>query len=265
MPGALLGSGLFALSQGHSCEGTELCHWCGGPCCRELMHDEPPPLIGVKRVVPARFAQSPYYCPGCWLWSRKRVTVWYLGSSQFKDLQHAQKHSWYYTEKGAWAVRHNIDHTSLFKILLDPPRTFCLALVTPDVPNYLQCHRPNDVSELRADTPLSFTVDNTPLEYTVYELGEALRHGVEGKTPGVRTLIGMLGKWEMEPIPEVKARSGRPAPEPDGKITKKILRVSGKEDKEVNGYSYIPPKEAVDEFEPHKAVRKKDFYTTRKK
>lgn len=200
---------LYALSQSHTCVGTEQCHWCNSPCGRIWLHDDPPPIIGVKRDRLALNYPSPYICVGCWLWRRGSVTAfWLTPGSGFKDRQKPRDHSWYVTEDGAWSVRRE-DADELFANLLDPPRRFALSLIDGEgVINHPQLGVANECPEIKADTPLRYTLNGIVMAYTVYELEEMRKekNGGQGKSPGVQALVRLFGR----PKPGDKRGRGRP-------------------------------------------------------
>jgi hypothetical protein len=187
-------SKIFALAHGSACQGDQECYHCTSPCTRERMHDEPPLIPFVRRDLLIRRPSSPYVCEGCWLWRRGSVTVNFLSGGS-KDRQRASEHSWWITPEGAWGVREK-DHALLLEYLLDPPNHFCLML-RESTPLRAQCGKENNFQEIHADTPLAFSVDHAPMSYTVYELEEALKHGPEGKEPGVRELMRILHPQEV--------------------------------------------------------------------
>jgi hypothetical protein len=72
----------------------------------------------------------------------------------------------------------------------------------------------NDLDEVKISTELLYTLNGNQLSYNIYELREALKYGDQGKSPGVRTLIGLLGPLAMnlprEYKEEDKRSRGRP-------------------------------------------------------
>lgn len=199
-------SELYALSQGARCKGPAKCHWCGSPCERVWMHDDLPPLIGLKRREFARVPGEPYVCVGCWLWRRKRISVTGVGG-QIRDGQAPAKHSWLVQKDKAEAVL-DTDRVELYEHLLNPPLTFSLSLIDNGEDNRLQLQILNDNPEVRADTELKFTFNNIEHSYTPYELKQGLAHGPEGREPGVQTLIRFLGppRENHEPAPRKRGR-----------------------------------------------------------
>ena len=226
MSSTLLASELYALSQSNRCTGPEFCHWCNAPCQRLWIHDEPPPVIGVKRDRLSKNPGGSFICVGCWLWRRGSVTVNFLphidgnGSPKYKDKQTASKWSWLVTENQSWALRKE-DHEEIAKILISPPLRFFLSLVDGDRPplNHIQMCIANDLTIIEGGTPLHFTVNNIPHTYTVYELEEVLTGGdLNGKEPGVRVLVDLLGLVQGD---RVKKSVGRP-PVDDNKPSKLV-------------------------------------------
>lgn len=205
----LLASELYATSQGHSCSGKEECHWCSAPCGRLDPHDDGLPTLAQYR--PRTLAKRPgnaYVCRGCWLWRRQRTTVFFL-SKGFRDGRCAMDHSWWITGEEAWAVRAPEDARALYEHLLEPPLLFCLALADGER-NHLQQAVVNDLDEVRADTPLRFTLNGIVHEYTVYELEDALRsNDPAGRRPGVGALMRLFGGHALPPRDERK-KPGRP-------------------------------------------------------
>jgi hypothetical protein len=212
---------LYAISQSHACIGTEKCHWCNSPCGRVWLHDDPPPQIGVKRDRLALNYPSPYVCVGCWLWRRASITAFWL-TDGYRDRQKPVEHSWLITEEGAWAVRRE-DADELYANLLDPPRKFALALIDGDkMKNHPQMGVVNELPEVKADTPLRYTLNGIVLTYTVYELEEMRKaNNGQGKSPGVQALVRLFGK----PKAGEKKGRGRPRKE-EINIPQKVIRQS---------------------------------------
>lgn len=211
----------YALGQGVLCEGDQECHYCAAPCSREYLHDDPPPTPFVRTITSARRPANPYLCRGCWMFRRKRITIEFLAGG-YKDGQCPQNHSWWLTGDGAWALR-PADYPTLYDRLFKPPLDFCLAFVSEGKTNAIQWAGVNCHKSVQADTPLSFTIDNTVYPFTVYELQEALKLGSEGKEPGVRALVSLLGPHEMEV--EKKRGPGRPPARDDARVTRRVLTV----------------------------------------
>lgn len=209
----LLASELFALCRSTKCSGTLECHWCGAPCERMWLHDDDPPIVGVRRTIYARRPGNPYVCVGCWMWRYKAVTVRLLKEG-FLDGQQMKKHSWWITDEGCWALKEEDDFEELRKELLDPPERFCLAFLdNTKIDNLLQLMVVNDNKSSVAETPLWFTVDGVKESYSIYELEEAILSGeANGKSAGTRYLIQKL-KWPPR-APKEKKGPGRPPNDP---------------------------------------------------
>lgn len=224
---------LYALSEGVSPSGADRCYWCGTPCDRVWFKDAPPPQVGVKRTDGAKCPGNHYVCVGCWLFRRRSITVTHLDGT-YRDRQCPLGHSWLITSVNARAVRLPQDGRELIQRLLDPPLRFCLSLLDGKAGHINRLHsaQVNDLPEVLADTPLLFTLNGIPLTYSVYELGEAMRNGSQGKSPGVGALVYLCGQHEdLAPAPVVLStpKGGRPKDidRPDGKVTKKPVKVSG--------------------------------------
>jgi hypothetical protein len=188
----MLASEMYASSLGARCGGPDMCHWCGGGCERRWVHDDPPPLPFVKTHGSAKFPTKMYVCEGCRLFRRPRVTVPFLGGG-FKDGRPASSYGWLITPFESSALGDG-SYKDLCGKLLAPPLYFCLSLVEDHkVANLLHLMEVNDNPEVKADTPLHFTVNNIRHTYTVYELEKALKGGGEGREPGVRALVRILG------------------------------------------------------------------------
>ena len=213
---------LYAKINGIQLEGPLPCHWCGSPCREQFQHDDVPPQPGFQRNPhKARCVASPFICSACWLWRRTRITATSLRGT-YRDIQSPRKLNWLFTASEARAVEPE-DLPLLLKFLLRPALPFALMLLDdPAVPNQLHLGTVNEQKTVEAATPLSFTLNNNLLAYTVYELEEALRTGdATGTEPGTRALHGLLtpiaGKIEMPdplmPAPadeDVKRGKGRP-------------------------------------------------------
>lgn len=214
-------SQLYAMSQGAKCQGSEECHWCLAPCERRWLHDDDLPIPFVRSKSTAKRPSSLYVCTGCWLYRMPRITVRYL-NGKLKDRQSPEKHSWLITEQDAFSLDPT-DSPAIYNQLLSPPVRFALSFLTDrGTNNLLQLQLLNDLDTVLADTPLHFTIDNIPHTYTTYELEEALRHGVEGKLPGVRALIEHLGPYQ---IPEEKVKRGRGRPKTEEVVSaEKLLK-----------------------------------------
>lgn len=207
---SLLASEVFAISQGHRCEGIDECHWCSAPCPKLWTHDDPPNFVIAQRSKLrslARRAANAYICKGCWLYRRTSVTVNYLSGGQ-KDRQVPSKQCWFVTEKGAWGVRPQ-DGIALFRNLLNPPDRFWLSLLTePNLCNHLQLCINNDIKEFSPQEELIFTVNGVPHTYTVSELDLFTKGKQEATSSGLLALIRIFGR---PPIEEQEKRGrGRP-------------------------------------------------------
>lgn len=219
---------IYALSQSRRNDGPDECHWCGSPCQRTHVHDGMTYRPLAKDLERPKRPSNAYVCTGCRLWRRGRVTVHFLNGS-YRDGQRTHLHSWWITPEISLAIN-GLDKDLLRQRLVSPPRTFVLSLVTSGNVNMLHHAVANDVCELKADTPLRFTADGLEMSWTVYELQEAIRHGPEGKSPGVQFLHRLIGSPEPEPYVEqtpVTPQGGRPPALEDGRKTKKILAKSG--------------------------------------
>ncbi len=207
---------LYASSQGSkNTSGPYQCHWCGAMCGSFMRHDD-----SLSREIGIPFSRNgakhpgnPYVCTGCWLWQRKRITIHYyhpepvtsgmplgLGSTiTLKDSQAPRNHSWWITEEGAWCITPN-NGLILQKALLTPPLRFTLMLLEGiDQINHLHKAILNDLPEIKADTPLGFTINNIPHTYTVYELEQAIKNGPECKSPGINSLFKILNLHTEKP------------------------------------------------------------------
>jgi len=188
---ALTASDLYALSQSRKNEGDQLCHWCRSKCNRNRQHDDPYPVPFCRTRTTALNPNSLYVCDGCDLWRRTRCTVWFLRGI-FADRQAILKHSWWCDGTDALAILPD-DYPKLWERLLNPPRRFFLSLVTAGKDNLLQLCAANDLTEIKATTPLLYTLDGIRHTYTVYELEEAAQRGDgDGLEPGCRVLYDLL-------------------------------------------------------------------------
>lgn len=228
-----LASQVYASSQGAQCCGPVECHFCSAPCKRLWNHDDPVgPFCRVQTT--ARRPANPYVCVGCWLFRRRSTTIWYIGGT-FKDRQTPCENSWWMVDGHALGIKEG-NAGKLYESLLDPPLRFVLSLKTEEDgrKNFLHLMECNDHQEIRADTELKFTLNCTPLTYTIYELEQGLRQGPEGLNPGVGVLLRFLGPREnklwtevrKEPIketPEEKNKGGRPKKE-DLTLNKRLVK-----------------------------------------
>lgn len=224
-PKQLSAAQLYALSQSSECRGPEECHWCCSPCAQLWIHDDPPPMIGVKRVL-AKRPGNQHICVGCWLFRRRRTTIKFL-SGKLLDARCLCNFPLVITRKDAHAIDYKEDKEALYKMLLSPDEELVLALLDGSKEaNHLQLMIYNNLKDAKADTPIHFTLNNIPHNYTVYELTEAIKSGdVEGKSPGVAALFRLLGEYQF---PEVKKGVGRPTKEHIRPIDKPILTSSKK-------------------------------------
>lgn len=210
---------LYAKSQNSGCAGQWKCHWCGAPCLDLYVHDDAPEIPGAKRNPNrARHPANPYVCQGCWLWRRQRISIHYHNEDRHVlDRQTPKWHSWFITPRLARAV-HPADHALLFSLIQTPPTCFALLFLSkprtnenatnPIIVNHLHLAAVNEHERIEAGTALTYTLDNVPHAYTVYEFEEALKHGPEGKEPGVRVLFELLGLKATE---EKRGRGRPPA------------------------------------------------------
>lgn len=221
----MLASDLFAAVNSTYNRGPLECHWCGAKCDRRWTHDDPGPVPYQKTILNAKKPGNPYICVGCWIYRKQSTTLTYLGGS-LKDRQSLRNHSWIITDK---VLILDKDYSQdIYKLLLAPPKRFSLSIISSVKENYLHHAVVNNFSEVLADTEFTFTYDNSPYQYSVYELFEGLKNGVEGKLPGVRVLVDYLGKYEFSPeeIKEPQKGAGRPTKANDTmrNNTKKIIR-----------------------------------------
>lgn len=216
-------SELYAISQGAVCQGGQACYWCGAPCSQKYIHGEPPLGIGQKFPEPVLFRQSAYYCAGCWLWRRPRLTAFYL-DQEFKDGQAPRRCSWWFTERQCYAIRFE-DGKHLYPILLKPPLRFVLSLVHSGQANHLQLALANDNEQVLANTPLHFTVNGAPFTYTIFGLKQALRTGDgNGHEPGVRELMSLFGSYRLPEEEGDGKKRGRGRPPLGEEVTSRAAR-----------------------------------------
>lgn len=208
-----LASECFAKSLSRSCQGDQICHWCGGNCDRQWIHDDVVSLPFSKTRSSARWPSKPHVCVGCWYYRRKSVTVRFL-TEGYKDRQSLRQHSWLLTPEGVWGITPT-DSEKLYGFLLRPKVPFALSLLGDkdgNVENMLHLAFLNTHDEIEGDTELSYTLDNKEYKYSPYELEEALKHGCDGKSGGVTLLVNRLGAYTGVPAidPERKLERGRP-------------------------------------------------------
>lgn len=201
---------LLAIGHGTTCEGMFKCHWCGAPCGDSFQHDDKGLIPFSKDRSYARHPSESYICNGCWLFRRGRTTITYLGGG-YSDGQLARNHSWLVTERSTHALREQ-SREALLQFLLEPTHRFALSILTEQVENLLHLCPVNAFREIRADTSLSFCLNNVRHEYSVYELRETMkRRQVKGKSPGVRVLLDYLGDAvRYDDDKEEKKGRGRP-------------------------------------------------------
>ncbi len=218
---SLLASELFAISQSSKCEGEDSCHWCGAPCKRLWSHNEPAKFPGVKPLECSKRPANSYVCVGCWLFRRPRVTVRFLDGS-LVDGKSLKNYSLWITEEGTWGVRKE-DSAFLYKLLLQPPVRYCLSLIEEKNFNQIQVAISNDFADIKADSLLSFTINNTVYQYTTYDLEKGLQ-GASGMEPGVGALLRFLGPCQMFKDEEKKEK-GRPTKqeESDGRYSTRVI------------------------------------------
>lgn len=216
----MLASELFAMSQEIRLQGIHECHWCGAKCSDKWVHDGPPNLPFVRSSEPAKRIANHYICQSCWVWRKPRVTLSFINNT-FQDSECALKRSWWITTNGSWAVR-SLDFQELYKHVIKPPIQFCLSLINSgNVSNHLQCMVVNTHPEIRADTPLHYTLNNIPHTYTVYELEEAIKtNDANGTEPGVQALIRTLGPYQQGNIVDKINSVGRPRRQEDKRFKK---------------------------------------------
>lgn len=224
----LTASQIYALSQGSKCEGDRPCHYCGGPCGRDIPHGEAirlftgRPVGGVRRN-----PSSPYMCVGCWLWRKKKVSVPWL-SGGVKDGGTPARFDWVVGPAGAWGISPAC-RSALYRRLLSPEGPFFLMLWEGDGPpdHVIQCCPGND-GPYENTTEIGFALNNHALTYSVHELEQAARLGPQGRDPGVRALLRVLGDVPAELTAHLKPPErpedtdpkgrGRPPKFPDGRV-----------------------------------------------
>lgn len=194
-------SELWALSQGKSCYGDKRCHWCAAPCQPGTPHDDLLPVPFVRSKSKALCPASLWICVGCDLFRRRRRTVHFLEGG-FRDSQCPQDWGWLVTDE-ARAIRSDSSQT-LYKVLLAPPKSFCLALLDPlERGNGVRIggkqtivkNLPHLWAVNEEEGALAFTVNNAPYEYVPYELEMALSTKDAQMSPGVRVLVRLLGAY----------------------------------------------------------------------
>lgn len=239
---------LYARCLGLECSGNHACHFCGSPSTQKYGHDDLPPTVGVRSKSLARRAGNPWMCVGCHAWRKqKRITVNWLDGGQ-KDGAWSANHSWLIIDQpwhskelerrfdpGPWGIRFD-GFKILYRFLLKPLGRWCLTLradcktwltgkkgdayQVPDPTltaseNMLHVAEANDVKEVLAGSEFKFTLNNVVHSYSPYELEQGLRHGKEGKEPGVRVLIELLGPFPLPPEPPKPGYGTKGHPHPD--------------------------------------------------
>lgn len=210
----MLASELWASIQRQKCEGPHQCHWCSGPCDRGTSHDDLPPIPFVKSKSMAKRPGSSWICVGCESYRRRKQVVRFLDGNAFRDCQSPSDHSWLLTDKGAKGIRRWEDSEATYRVLLKPPRTFCLALL--DVPakgkveNMLHLWTVNENKvDWGTGDELTFTVNNVQFSYTIYELTTALStRDAPPMSPGVQALTNLFGTY-----PPLEAKKDEPIPD----------------------------------------------------
>jgi hypothetical protein len=224
---SLSASDLYAQANDTTNDGNSACHWCGSACKMEHLHDDVRPVMFVRNITTAKYVANHWICKGCWLFRRKKITVTFV-DKMWQDSQCPQNHSWWITEKEALAIRPP-SYAILYDLLLKPPRRFALSLLGDAKENMLHFALANDIPfEVTGETPLVFTIANKPYSYTIYELEEALENGEpEGKEPGVRALIDLLGLPPAKDKVDMRkgTKGGRPVGDPN--TPKKVIVKSG--------------------------------------
>lgn len=224
---------LFANAFSKKLVGDLECYWCAAPCGRQYPHNQPRLQIGQKRDPSVKRMSNAYECEGCRLFDFTCTTVQFLTEGKYKDRQHPVDYSWWITDKGAWCI-HEDDYPLLYALLLNPPIPFALGLLDkkmdPKAKNKIRCIPINDPLTIKADTQLAFTINNVLHHYTVYELELALKQDPNGKDPGVRLLVELLGEYKFpeEKKPDEEVKRGRPS-EPSVSVQntlKKTIRKS---------------------------------------
>lgn len=202
----------LARLNGETCEGPEECHWCTSPCDRKNPHDDPYPIPFVKTLSSAKRPGNSYVCKGCMIYRRPKVTINYLNGG-FKDGRCLLHQSWWMDESGIYVLGKD-DYQALYQKLLNPPHQFVLSLIEEQfkVKNNIEDSVVNFNQPVAANTKLWYTLNNVRFSFEVYELGEAVKYGVEGKMAGVRELVRYLGPMEYE---TEERKRGRPPKKDD--------------------------------------------------
>lgn len=241
---------LYAISQGEECAGNWFCHWCGSPCDDKIIHDDPPPIPFLRSTSTAKRPAEPYICRGCWLWRRSRVSINFLAGRHkiiekdqeswragFRDGQSAKDHSWLITDKVALAIESEQDKEEIWRFLIGPTKKFVLMLKERGkIENLLQLAIANDLGGILAETPLHFTFNNIPHQFSLYEIIESLKNRNSQSGPGVAALWRFLGAPPEDvrkkyPVRKVEQRGrGRPvADETKLDATQEVIVDSGEQ------------------------------------
>lgn len=142
----------------------------------------------------------------------------------FLDRQCPMDWGWFVSSE-ARAVRRD-DSQALYRLLLNPPKAFCLALLDPlegggkvrakNLPHFWTVNE----GETEKDKSVSFTLNNVPHEYTIWDLEAALSIKDAPQTPGVRALVRLFGIY-----PPLEARKADKERSPDETFNKKKGKV----------------------------------------
>ncbi len=221
----MLASELYAKIYGLECIGHGQCHWCGAACNGRHFSDDPV-MPHVKLTNQASHPSSPWLCEGCALYRAQRKQTLVSLAGIITDGLYPREESWVMTGTRFCKITLPLDGVHLAKILADPPGTLCLSLMTNAcnkrfsdkrhihnkgcLLNRLDLACINKHDEVKADTPIKFTIDNAIHTYIPWELEEALRTGNStGTEPGTRILLALLGPIEANHKDEKKGK-GRP-------------------------------------------------------
>jgi len=224
---------MFAAAHGTPNTGPYRCHWCGSAAVPKWIHDGPT-ITSPYQKTSAKCPAEPYICNGCWLWRRQSVTATYL-TGGLRDRQSPMNNSWWITPTAVWAVREE-DYPTLLDILLRPPKSFALLLRhDKKVPICIHTAVANNLPTIKRDTPLSFTYNQSVLQYSAYELEQAAILGPAGLEPGVQAIVRMLGMPHREEVNEeaaaeaerMRRRGGRPRETPIPHPNKDTVVASG--------------------------------------
>ena len=171
---------------------TEQCYWCGAKCGQAWPHGETfSQHTHAKNRGNPRCPGDPYLCEGCFQFRYKRFTAFRLDGT-YRDLQTGPTNSWWLTRETARIVDSPL-YWRVYELLLQPPHTFCLSIITTAKVNELHQCVVNDFVEIKADTQLWFSLDNVALSYSVYELEQAVSNPEAQRSPGIRRLMDLLG------------------------------------------------------------------------